>query len=54
MPGLSGAAEYEILVGKRGIGVAGADVLNVGHGVVVLAIVLGNIIFFLDRRRRRA
>jgi hypothetical protein len=53
VPGLSGAAEYEILVGKRGIGVAGADVLNVGHGVVVLAILLGNIIFFLDRRRRR-
>ncbi len=53
VPGLSGAAEYEILVGRRGIGVAGADVLNVGHGVVVLAIVLGNIIFFLDRRRRR-
>jgi hypothetical protein len=53
VPGLSGAAEYEILVGKRGIGVAGADVLNVGHGVVVLAILLGNIIFFLDRRRRK-
>ena len=52
--GLSGAAEYEVLVGKPGTGVAGADVLNVGHGVVILAIVLGNVLFFLERRRRRA
>lgn len=54
VPGLSGSAEYEILVGKRGIGVAGADVLNAGHGVVILAILLGNIIFFVERRRRSA
>lgn len=51
--GLSGAAEYEVLVGRPGIGVAGADVLNVGHAVVILAIVLGNVLFFLERRRRR-
>jgi hypothetical protein len=48
--GLSGAAEYEVLVGRPGTGAAGADVLNVGHGVVILAIVLGNVLFFLGRR----
>lgn len=51
--GLSGAAEYEALVGKTGTATQGADVLNVGHGVVILAIILGNSIYFLGRRRRR-
>jgi hypothetical protein len=52
--GLSGAAEYELLVGHPSIGVQGADVLNVGHLVVIAAIVLGNLAFFAGRRRRRA
>ncbi len=51
--GLSGAAEYEVLVGRPSIGVAGADVLNVGHGVVILAIVFGNVLYFVERRRKR-
>jgi hypothetical protein len=49
--GLSGAAEYEVLVGRPGTGVAGADVLNVGHAVVILAILLGNVLYFAGRRR---
>jgi len=53
VPGLSGSAEYEILVGKPSIGVAGADVLNAGHGVVILAIVLGNTAYFAGRRRKK-
>ena len=51
--GLSGSAEYEMLVGRPSIGVAGADVLNAGHGVVIIAIVLGNVAFFAGRRRKR-
>jgi len=51
--GLSGAAEYEMLVGRPSIGVEGANVLNVGHLVVILAIVLGNVAYFSRRRRRR-
>ncbi len=51
--GLSGAAEYEKLVGKLGTATAGADVLNVGHGVVILAILLGNLIYFVGRRNAR-
>jgi hypothetical protein len=51
--GLSGAAEYEVLVGRPSIGVAGADVLNVSHAVVILAIVLGNVLHLAERRRRR-
>lgn len=51
--GMAASAEYEALVGKQGGATQGADVLNVGHGVVILAIVLGNFIYFTGRRRRR-
>ena len=52
--GLVSAAEYEVLVGRNGSAIKGADVLNFGHMVVVLAIILGNIIYFVGRRARRA
>lgn len=54
--GLAAAAQYEKLVGVKGTATAGADVLNVGHGVVILAILLGNLVYFAGRRnaRRRA
>jgi hypothetical protein len=51
--GMSKAAEYEQLVGKLGTATAGTDVLNLGHLVVIGAIVLGNAIHFSARRRRR-
>ncbi len=51
--GLAGSAEYEVLIGKPSIGVQGADVLNTGHGVVIIAIVLGNLAYFAGRRRKR-
>ena len=49
-----GAGEVAFMpVGKKGLGTEGAGVLNVSHGVVVLAIVFGNVIYFAGRRRRR-
>jgi hypothetical protein len=58
--GLSATAEYEIMVAglvgldpKDGLGAKALDVLNVGHLVIIAAIVLGNVIFFLGRRRAR-
>ena len=51
--GLTAVAEYETLVGRPGTALQGSDVLNVGHGVVILAIILGNLIYFTGRRRRR-
>jgi hypothetical protein len=53
VPGLSGSAQYEKLVGRPSIGVEGANVLNAGHGVVIIAIILGNVAYFAGRRRRR-
>ncbi len=51
--GMSAAAEYETLVGYKGRALKGTDVLNVGHMVVILAIVFGNFIYFVGRARRR-
>lgn len=51
--GLAAAAEYETMVGKPGLATQAADVLNVSHLVVILAIVFGNFIFFVGRRRKR-
>ena len=52
--GMSASAEYEKLVGyPDGMGAKGLDVLNVGHLVVIGAIVFGNVIFFASRRRGR-
>lgn len=49
--GMLAAAEYEQLVGNPGLGTQGADVLNVGHLVVIFAIIFGNIIYFAGRKR---
>ncbi|MBP6630621.1 MAG: hypothetical protein KA297_14390 [Kofleriaceae bacterium] len=51
--GLAASAEYEMLVGRSGTAMQGADVLNVGHGMVVLAILFGNFVYFMGRRQRR-
>lgn len=51
--GMAKAAEYEVLVGKAGTAADGTDVLNVGHLVVIVAIVFGNFIYFVGGRRRR-
>ena len=51
--GMLASAEYEQLVGMPGLGHEGADVLNVGHLVVILAILFGNVIYFIGRRRGR-
>ena len=51
--GMLASAEYEKMVGRPGLGAKAADVLNVGHLVVILAILFGNVIYFIGRRRGR-
>lgn len=51
--GMAGSAGYEYLVGRKAAGTTGADVLNVGNVVIILAIVFGNIIYFAGRAHRR-
>lgn len=49
--GMRGSAEYEQLMGYAGPGVAGLNVLTFGQLLVILAIVFGNLIYFVSRRR---
>jgi hypothetical protein len=52
--GMRGSAEYEKLMGIRGPGIAGLNVLTVGHVLTIVAILFGNFIYFAtDRKRRR-
>ncbi len=48
--GLKGAAEYEKMVGKPGLGIKGMDAQSVAHLLMLSFIVVGNIGYFLSRR----
>lgn len=59
--GMSATAEYELMVAgllgtdpAEGMGAKALDVLNIGHIVIIAAIVFGNVLYFAGRRRRRA
>lgn len=51
--GMKGAAEYEKLVGKIGLGRRGMDSQSVSHIVVFLFILIGNIAYFATRKRKK-
>jgi len=51
--GLKAAAEYETLVGKPGKAVAGMDAQSIAHVMIIFFVVIGNIFYFVDRRRQR-
>jgi len=52
--GMAKAAEYEKLVGRPADAHEGADALSVGHLVIILAILFGNVIYFASSARRKA
>lgn len=52
LQGLRGAAEYEVLLGAPGAGAAKMDAQSMGHMVIILFIILGNIAFFLDKKKK--
>jgi len=51
--GLRGAAEYELLYGRRAAGNRGMLAQSGAHAYVIALIIIGNIIFFRSRRRKR-
>ena len=51
LAGMPGAAEYEALIQKPGIGTSGMDAQSIAHLVIVLFIIFGNIAFYLERKR---
>ncbi len=52
--GLKGAAEYETLVGCPGDATKGMDAQSVVHALVVAFILLGNVVYLLSLRSKRA
>jgi hypothetical protein len=51
LQGLRGAAEYEVLLGMPGEGAARMDAQSLGHVVIILSIIIGNIAYFFTRKK---
>ena len=51
--GLQGASEYEFLIKQYGTAIRGMPVQSIVHGIIILFIIIGNIGFYLTRRRKR-
>jgi len=51
LPGLTSSAEYELLINRKGLAIAGVDAISMSHILVVLLVILGNIGYFATRRK---
>lgn len=51
--GLAGAAEYEKLVNVSGSATRGMQPQSVAHAIIIFFILIGNVMYFLQRRRDR-
>ncbi len=54
LSGLRGAAEYEFLTGNPGPALTGMDAQSAAHFLVILLIALGNLEYFVSRRKSKA
>jgi hypothetical protein len=53
MPGLTVSAEYELLLQKPGLAVAGVDAVSTSHLLIVLLVVIGNLAFFMTKEEKK-
>jgi hypothetical protein len=51
--GLAGAAEYETLLKTPGSATRGMQPQSAAHLIIILFIILGNVMYFIQRRRDR-
>jgi hypothetical protein len=49
--GLKGAAEYETLIQKPGMGGKGMDAQSMAHLMILVLVILGNITFFMRKKK---
>lgn len=54
MGGLRGGAEYETLLGRRGVATAGMDAQSATHALIIVLILVGNVGYLASRRRGQA
>ena len=50
--GMRGAAEYEKLVGRSGLGIRGMDAQSMAHLIIFFFIILGNLAYFSLKKKR--
>jgi len=51
--GMKGAAEYELLVGKKGTAFRGMDAQSLVHLLIIALVIIGNIGFFVSGKARK-
>ena len=51
--GMKGAAEYETLVKQPGLATVGMDAQSIAHMLIIGFIVLGNVIYWFEKRRKK-
>lgn len=49
LPGVRGGAEYEILIDIPGVNLIQSDALSLGHMVVILCVLIGNVAYFISK-----
>lgn len=49
LPGLTVSAEYEVLLNKPGLAVAGVDAVSTSHLLVIMLVTVGNIAYFMTK-----
>jgi hypothetical protein len=52
LPGLTSSAEYELLLNRKGLAIAGVDAVSMSHILIVILVVLGNIGYFVNRGKK--
>lgn len=53
LAGMPGAAEYEAMIERPGMGTSGMDAQSIAHLVIVVFIIFGNLAFYLERKRSK-
>jgi len=49
IPGLTASAEYELLLKRPGLAIAGVDAISMSHLLIIVLVIIGNIAYFLTR-----
>jgi hypothetical protein len=49
LPGVRGGAEYELLIDQPGVNLIQSDALSLGHMIVILSVIIGNVLYFLSK-----
>lgn len=53
LPGLTSSAEYELLINRKGLAIAGVDAVSMSHILIVILVVLGNVGYFVNRGKKK-